>query len=140
MRIVLDTNLLVSGIISSNGPPRQLLEGIKAGRFTLCTSEALLAELLEVLRRDKFADRLAAAGITPENVVDDLRCLAFVVSPAHIPRVVTTDPDDDQVIAAAITAEADLIASGDRRDLLPMGHFNGIPIVTAREAVDRLAA
>lgn len=139
MRIVLDTNLLVSGIISPNGAPRQLLEGVKAGRFTLCTSEALLAELLEVLRRDKFADRLSAAGITPENLVDDLRRLAFVVSPAHIPRVVATDPDDDQVIAAAITAEADLVASGDRRDLLPMGSFANIPIVTAREAIDRLA-
>ncbi|MFY8082938.1 MAG: hypothetical protein ACOVN7_04305 [Rubrivivax sp.] len=51
-----------------------------------------------------------------------------------------TDPDDDQVIAAALTAEANLIASGDRRDLLPMSYFNRIPIVTAREAVDRLAS
>ena len=106
----------------------------------LRTSEALLAELLEVLTRDKFAVRLAAASLTPDGVIGDLRRLAFVVSPTHIPRVAATDPDDDQVIAAALTAEADLIASGDRRDLLPMGHFNRIPIVTAREAVAHLAA
>jgi hypothetical protein len=44
------------------------------------------------------------------------------------------------MIAAAITGQADLIASGDKRDLLPMGSFQGIPIITAREAVERLEA
>jgi uncharacterized protein len=51
---------------------------------------------------------------------------------------VPTDPDDDHVIAAGVTGQADLIASGDKRDLLPMGSFQGIAIVTAREAVERL--
>lgn len=51
-----------------------------------------------------------------------------------------TDPDDDHVIAAAVTGQADLIASGDKRDLLPLGSFQGIDIVTAREAVERLGA
>jgi hypothetical protein len=57
-----------------------------------------------------------------------------------VPRVVPTDRDDDHVIAAAVTAQADLIASGDKRDLLPLGSFQGIPIVTARDAVERLEA
>lgn len=76
----------------------------------------------------------------PQGIVDDLRRLAVVVSPADVPRVVPTDPDDDHVIAATVTGQADLIASGDKRDLLPMGSFQGIPIVTAREAVERLEA
>ena len=63
-----------------------------------------------------------------------------VVSTTDVPRVVSTDPDDDHVIAAAITGQADLIGSGDKRDLLPMGSFQGIPIITAREAVERLEA
>jgi uncharacterized protein len=66
-----------------------------------------------------------------------LRRIAIVVSPADTPRVVPTDPDDDHVIAADT---ADLIASGDKRDLLPLGSFQGVPIVTAREAVERLEA
>ena len=137
MRIVLDTNLLVSGIISS-GPPRRLLDGAKAGEFEMCTSEVLLAELLQVLARGKFADRLAQAGLTPQALVDDLRRIAVIVQPSETPRVVPTDPDDDHVIACAVAASADLIASGDKRDLLPMGSFAGIPIITAREAVERL--
>ncbi|OYU44180.1 MAG: putative toxin-antitoxin system toxin component, PIN family [Burkholderiales bacterium PBB4] len=139
MRFVLDTNLLVSGVIAT-GLPRRLVDAAKAGEVELCTSEVLLAELLEVLSRSKFATRLSQAGLTPQDIVDDLRQLAVVVSPADLPRVVPTDPDDDHVIAAAISGQADLIASGDKRDLLPLGSFQGIPIVTAREAVERLEA
>jgi len=139
VRVVLDTNLLVSGVIAA-GLPRRLLDGVKAGEFELCTSEVLLAELLDVLLRSKFAARLNQAGLTPQGVVDDLRRLAVLVSPADTPRVVPTDPDDDHVIAAAVAGQADLIASGDKRDLLPLGSYAGIAIVTAREAVQRLEA
>ena len=139
MRLVLDTNLLVSGVIAT-GLPRRLIDGAKAGEFELCTSEVLLAELLDVLTRSKFERRLAQAGLSPQGIVDDLRRLAVVVSPTDTPRVVPTDPDDDHVIAAAVAGQADLIASGDKRDLLPLGSFRGIAIVTAREAVERLEA
>jgi hypothetical protein len=60
------------------------------------------------------------------------------VAPQAVPRVVSSDPDDDHVLAAALAACADLIASGDRRDLLPLGSYEGIPIITAREALQRL--
>ena len=62
------------------------------------------------------------------------------MAPGDTPRVVPTDPDDDLVIAAAVTGQTDLIASGDKRDLLPLGRFQGIPIVIAREDVERLEA
>jgi len=138
VRVVIDTNLLVSAIIST-GLPRQLLDAARAGEFELCTSEILLAELFDVLGRGKFADRLAQAGLSPKILVDDLRGLAVVVAPVKVPRVVPTDPDDDHVLAAALAGAVDLIASGDRRDLLPLGSYAGIPIVTAREAMERIA-
>jgi predicted nucleic acid-binding protein len=53
-------------------------------------------------------------------------------------RLVPTDPDDDHVIAPAVTGQADLIASGDGRDGLLLGSFQGVPTTTAREAVERL--
>lgn len=76
--------------------------------------------------------------MTPQAIVDDLRALSVVVSPASVPRVIASDPDDDHVLAAAVTGAADLIASGDKRDLLPLGSYLGIPIVTAREALQRI--
>lgn len=137
MRFVIDTNLLVSGVIAA-GLPRRLVDGAKAGEFELCTSEVLLAELLDVLSRSKFAARLSQAGLTPQGIVDDLRHIAVIVSPTDTPRVVPTDPDDDHLIAAALAGAAELIATGDKRDLLPLGSCQGIEIVTAREAVERL--
>ena len=139
MRFVLDTNLLVSAVISA-GLPRRLLDGAKAGEFELCTSETLLSELLDVLARGKFAARLAQASLTPAAIVDDLRRLAVVVSPHRVPQVVLNDPDDDHVLAAALAGSVDLIASGDKRDLLPLVCYQGVDICTAREAVDRLEA
>ena len=139
MRIVIDTNLLVSGVISA-GLPRQLVDAAKAGEFELCTSEVLLAELLDVIARGKFAARLTQAGLTPQAIVEDMRALAVVVTPTSVARVVPTDPDDDHVLAAALTGGADLIASGDKRDLLPLGSYQGIPIITAKQALERIAA
>lgn len=139
MRIVLDTNLLVSGVIGA-GMPRRLIDAAKSSEFELCTRELLLAERLDVLSRDTFAVRLDQADLSPEQVVDDLRHLAVVVLPTDTPRVVASDPDDDHVLAAAIAGQADLIASGDKRDLLPMRSYKGIAIVSAREAVARLEA
>ncbi|MEO6278347.1 putative toxin-antitoxin system toxin component, PIN family [Roseateles sp.] len=139
MRLVLDTNLLVSGVIAS-GLPKRLLQGALSSEFEICTSEVLLSELLDVLQRPKFASRLSQAGLTVQSVVEDLRRIAVIVTPAQTPRVVPTDPDDDHVVAAALAGNADLIASGDQRDLLPMGSYQGIPIVNAREAVARLEA
>jgi predicted nucleic acid-binding protein len=68
VRCVLDTNPLVSGVIAV-GLPRRLVDGAKAGEFELCPSEVLLAELLDVLSRSKFAARLSQAGLTPPSPV-----------------------------------------------------------------------
>lgn len=138
MRVVVDTNVLVSGVISATGSPRALLNAATAHVFDLCTSEVLLAELLAVLSREKFAVRLAQAKITPQRFVDDLRKIADVVLPMSVPRVIANDADDDHVLAAALAASANLIASGDKKHVLPLGSYEGIPIVTAREAVDRI--
>jgi predicted nucleic acid-binding protein len=72
------------------------------------------------------------------STVEDLRKMVLALTPQAVPQVVASDPDDDHVLAAAVAAGADLIASGDRRDLLPLGSYQGIPIVTVREALERI--
>jgi len=62
------------------------------------------------------------------------------VAPGSVPRVVTNDADDDHVIAAAVAARAELIVTGDRKHLLPIGSHQGIAIVTVREVVERFEA
>lgn len=139
MRVVLDTNTLVSGVISPGGLPRRLLDGARAQVFELCSSATLLAELLDVLSREKFAARLAQAGLTPQGIVGELRRLAYMAVPQAVPRVIENDADDDHVLACALAGRADLIVSGDRHLHNLGGQYQGIPIVTAAQAVQQLS-
>jgi len=140
VRVVLDTNTLVSGVISPGGPPRRLLDGIRAQAFELCSSATLLAELLDVLSREKFAARVTEAGLSPQGIVTELRRLAYMVAPQEVPRVIEHDADDDHVLACALAGRADMIVSGDRHLHSLGGQYQGIPIVTPAQAIQRIAA
>jgi len=134
MRLVLDTNVVASAVLWG-GVPRLLLQAGREKRVSLYTSIPLLAELTDILVRLKFEKKLAASGLSIEQIVDRYAELASLVQPAAIKPTVLDDPDDDQVLACAMAARADLIVSGDRRHLLPMGTFEDMPIVLPAEAL-----
>ena len=139
MRIVADTNTVVSGLLWQ-GPPRRLIDLARGRRLTLCTSLTLVAELAEVIARDKFAEQVRAAGLSATELVQDYERLAEIVTPEPLPAPASRDPDDDHVLACALAAKAELIVSGDKRHLLILGEYQGIPIRTASEALSRLTA
>ena len=94
----------------------------------------MLAELAGILTRAKFAKALAATGLSREDLVLGYAELATLVVPAAIPLTIAADPSDDQVLACAVAASAELIVSGDD-DLLVLEQFEGIRIVTPAQAV-----
>ncbi|MDD5056278.1 MAG: putative toxin-antitoxin system toxin component, PIN family [Sideroxydans sp.] len=104
----------------------------------LNSSAVLLDELAEVLTRPSASKRLSAIDKNARTVLADYRAAIKLVSPTHIPRVVLNDPDDDHVIAAALAAHADLIVSGDD-DLISLKHYEGIFIINAAEAIERIS-
>lgn len=136
MRLVLDTNTVVSGLLWP-GVPARLIDAAEAGKIELASSTALLAELQGVLSRRKFARQLEKRGLDPASLFEGYAALVGLVTPAPLPQPVSRDPDDDRVLAAALAANADLIVSGDK-DLLTLGSFQGIPILTAAMAVGRI--
>jgi putative PIN family toxin of toxin-antitoxin system len=139
LRLVLDTNVVVAGLLWS-GPPRRLLDAAMVGYVELFSSAALLDELAHTLVYAKFDQRIDSFGTSIEALVAQYTALVALVAPASVPRLVAQDADDDHVIAAAVAARAEWIVTGDRKHLLPIGSHHGIAIVTAREAVDRLDA
>lgn len=136
VRILLDTNILISGIFIAGSPPARLLGLWHQRRIELVTSRVQLDELRRVLERPKISGRLAKGEA--ERL---LRMLALEpVRVGELPAVhASPDPDDNRILAIAIAGSADLIVSGDRRGMRELGAIHGIPIITAREAVERLA-
>ncbi len=109
MRVVLDTNVVMSALLW-RGTPYQLLQVIRQrADVQLYSSAALLAELADVLTRPSPTQRLALIGKTARGVVADYVEAIELVEPVEVPRVVPGDADDDQVIAAAVAARADLV-------------------------------
>ena len=97
----------------------------------------LLAELQGVLSREKFSKQLTRRGLTVADVFDGYAALVGIVTPAIIVPTISRDPADDQVLAAALAAQADLIVSGDSH-LLDLKRFHSIQIVTAAIAAARI--
>ncbi|MBI2320471.1 MAG: putative toxin-antitoxin system toxin component, PIN family [Betaproteobacteria bacterium] len=136
MRAVADTNIVVSGLLW-HGAPRKLFDAARAGAVSLYTSGELLAELVEVLPREKLAARIAASGMSVGELARRYALLAQRIVPAEIGPVVLADADDNAVIACALAARADLIVSGDPH-LLDLKSYQGIPIIGAAEALKRV--
>lgn len=138
MRLILDTNTALSGLLWPEGPPGKLLDAAVGQRIELACSTALLAELQGVLRRRKFAAQLSKRGVSVTDLFGGYAALVVGITPATLPRV-SRDPDDDHVLACALSAKADLIVSGDK-DLLVLERFQGIDIVTASHALASIEA
>ena len=100
----------------------------------------LLDELALTLGYAKFSTRIEGFAANVGALVAQYAALVSLVVPASVPRVLAGDADDDHVIAAAVAARAELIVTGDRKHLLPIGSHQVIAIVTAREVVDKIEA
>ena len=135
MKIVADTNVVISGLLW-HGAPRKVLDLAQARQITLYTSPALLAELQDVLGRRKFAERLHGVGVTSKYLSLRYVSLAHVIHPKTIERIVPNDPDDDIVLACALAANAEVIVSGDSH-LKNLGLYRNIAILDANQFLER---
>lgn len=138
MRLVVDTNIVVSALLWG-GPPRRILDAARVQQVSLYTSPALLAELDKVLARAKLAHRFDLVGKTPAATIEGYRALATLVAAEPLPTAASRDPDDDHVIACAIAARAEIIVSGDR-DLLDLGRYGDIRILSAATVAAEIEA
>ncbi len=135
MRLVLDTNTVVSALIWG-GKPRDILNRAKTKEVSLFSSATLLLELEAVLSRPKFLSILDAAKIAPGYLMQRYGSMTQLVIPSPITRTVR-DIDDDVVLGTALAAEAQIIVTGDR-DLLTLNPWKKILILDSSETIDAL--
>ena len=135
MLVVLDTGILIAALITKDSPPGQIYQAWRKRKFELITSEWQLSELRRVSRYPKLRRYLipSEAG----NMINGLRYQAVVLT--DLPTMdVSQDPDDNPVLAMAVAGAADFLVSGDKRDLLALGHVDNTEIVTARDFLNKL--
>lgn len=139
IKAVLDTNVLVSGLVVREGAPRQILDAWLTDQYTLVTSLYLVEELVHVLSYPRIAKRVC---VNAEELAAILAALLdkAEVTPGRLELPgVTRDPKDDPIVACAQEGETGYIVSGDQ-DLLVLGKYQGVQVVTPRQFLEILAS
>jgi uncharacterized protein len=130
-RLVLDTNVILSGVLFPGSTPSRALLKAQAGE--VLASDATLLELVEVMSRARF-DRYVERSVRQRLVAEFANACETVpiISPIRACR----DPRDDKFLEVAVHGRADMIVTGDR-DLLDLNPFRGIEILTPSEYLKR---
>lgn len=136
MRVVLDTNILVSALIAPAGDPAAIYNAWENGRFTLLTCAEHLTEVRATLQKPRIA-----ALIEPYKagrLVNQVKKLAANI--AHLPHIRrSADPNDNFLLALAEAGEANYLVSGDKSGLLALKKHKRTQIVTARQFAETIA-
>jgi putative PIN family toxin of toxin-antitoxin system len=133
LRVLCDTNVLVSAFIAS-GPPSRVVESAINADIDLVLADPVLVELERVL-----TTKLGIARDRVEEIAALLGDLAVtrLPAPASAPAI-TGDPDDDVILACAVRGEVHVLVSGDRKHLLPVKEHEGVRIITAQALLGEL--
>lgn len=137
IRAVLDTNVYVSGVIRTSGPPTQIIHAWRDHQIDLLVSPSIIQEIERVFRYPRI-QRLG--DYSEEEIVAFLRSLrkdAIWTEERVTITVVKEDPDDNKFLACAVEGHADFVVTGDRH-LLSITQYESILIITPREMVDIL--
>jgi putative PIN family toxin of toxin-antitoxin system len=138
LRIAIDTNVIVSGILSRKGAPAELLNAWRERRFLMLTSPAVIAELRAVLQYPRIRKKYPLSNDDIEQTIMLLEHDALLVKgEANVAGSVPDDPKDEMFLACALDGTADVIVSGDHH-LLDLESYRDIPIMTPRQFLDQL--
>ena len=133
MRVILDTNVFVSGVFFS-GPPFQILQAWRDRKVQLVVSPEIIEKYQRVA--DVLVEQFPGGDLGP--IIDLLVVDAEVISAPPIPEQVCVDPDDDKFLACALASRTPVIVSGDNH-LLKVDGYSGIRVMKPRRFRDEFA-
>jgi putative PIN family toxin of toxin-antitoxin system len=125
MRVVLDTNVLLSALAFPGSKPDQVLQRVRRGEVELFLSPFILAELERILR-----DKFRFTKRQTDERMNVIRRLATLVEPTDRIALVTAKDDDNRILECALAARADYLVTGDKEHLLPLRSLGTTQIVT----------
>lgn len=135
MRVIVDTNILLSALINPHGLPAKLIDAWRAAQFELITSREQLLELGAVARRPLLREYIVSARVG--RFINDLRELAEVlIGLPHVDR--SPDPGDNFLLAMAEASDAEYLVTGDRRGVLVLEAHHRTRIVSVRQMLELL--
>jgi putative PIN family toxin of toxin-antitoxin system len=129
MRVVLDTNLVVSRFLSDRGAPARIFELWRRTAFELLASEPILAEYRRLLAYPKVQTHHRHSDEKLDKLIAEWRQFVVLVEPAETLDVIPDDPADNRILECAVAGDADFVVSGDRH-LLTLRQFRGIVILS----------
>ena len=132
IRAVLDTNTVVSATIVPAGIPARILAAGRSGQFEIVSSSAILTETLRALQRDRIRRKYQITAAQIEGIRILLEQEASLTPITRQVQGIATHPEDDQILATAISATADYLVTGDDK-LQKLGTYEGVAIVSPRE-------
>jgi putative PIN family toxin of toxin-antitoxin system len=132
-RVVVDTNVFVSGTAIANTPPSQVLDLWRNGLFVLVTSPQLLAEVKDVFTRPEIITFTGVSVEETETFLQEIKRRSYVTKGEYRIEPLVSNPADTVVLQAAVEGQATHIVTGDKKHLLPLKDFHGIPIVTPQD-------
>ncbi len=138
LRVLLDTNQLVSSLLSTEGLQARLVDGWRRRDFILCLAPKQLEEITDVLARPKIAKKYRISSEERHALLELLRTDAILLPEAPAPGV-CRDPVDDAILGCAAAGSVDHLVTGDG-DLLELCRYQGVTIVTAREFLTVMAS
>ena len=135
MKVVLDTNIWLSGIFWQ-GNPYKIIKLAEQRKIEVIISKQILEEVIRVLSREsKFQKFIENRKILIEDLMRTIISISNLVEPKSKINVIKDDTDDNKFLEAGVDGKADFIISGDRH-LLDLGQFSGIKILNAREFLE----
>lgn len=131
MKIVLDTNVLLSALVFPGGPPEKILTMARLGELALCISPDIFSELRKVLRlKFKYTEEEV------EDFIERFRAFAQMVYPEERLDLITRVDADNRILECAVQAKADFLVTGDKKDILPLKKIKSTVIVSPSQFLD----
>lgn len=140
LRVVVDTNVLVSGLFGiKDSPSSKILQTIRSQKIIFVTSPEILKEVEEVISRERIVKLTKMSEVERKDFIDELIERCDVTAGRQLSQFVGRDVKDDKFLACADEAKADYIITGDE-DLLALKEYQGVKIFSPRQFIKLLAS